>query len=47
MSEFVYTTYITSTPQKVWDAITVPEFARQYWVTSMSRIGSKAPNGTC
>jgi uncharacterized protein YndB with AHSA1/START domain len=31
MSEFVYTTYISSTPQKVWDAITVPEFARQYW----------------
>ena len=30
-SEFVYTTYITSTPQKVWDAITTPEFARQYW----------------
>ncbi len=30
-SEFVYTTYISSTPQKVWDAITTPEFARQYW----------------
>jgi uncharacterized protein YndB with AHSA1/START domain len=29
--EFVYTTYISSTPQKVWDAITTPEFARQYW----------------
>jgi uncharacterized protein YndB with AHSA1/START domain len=30
-TEFVYTTYITSTPQKVWDAITTPEFASQYW----------------
>ena len=30
-TEFVYTTYITSTPKKVWDAITTPEFARQYW----------------
>jgi uncharacterized protein YndB with AHSA1/START domain len=30
-TEFVYTTYISSTPQKVWDAITTPEFARQYW----------------
>ena len=30
-AEFVYTTYITSTPQKVWDAITNPEFTRQYW----------------
>jgi uncharacterized protein YndB with AHSA1/START domain len=27
----VYTTYIRSTPQKVWDAITEPEFTRQYW----------------
>lgn len=29
--EFVYTTYIRTTPQKVWDAITTPEFTRQYW----------------
>lgn len=29
--EFNYTTYIRTTPQKVWDAITNPEFARQYW----------------
>ena len=29
--EFVYTAYIKSTPQKVWDAITNPEFASQYW----------------
>jgi uncharacterized protein YndB with AHSA1/START domain len=31
MSDFVYTTYIKTTPQKVWDAITTPEFTRQYW----------------
>jgi len=31
MSEFVYTTYIKTTPKQVWDAITNPEFARQYW----------------
>lgn len=31
-NEFVYTTYIKSTPQKVWDAITSKEFTRQYWV---------------
>lgn len=30
--EFVYTTYIKTTPEKVWQAITNPEFARQYWV---------------
>lgn len=29
--DFVYTTYINATPQKVWDAITNPEFTRQYW----------------
>ncbi|MEZ0260871.1 MAG: SRPBCC family protein [Alphaproteobacteria bacterium] len=31
-TEFVYTTYIKSTPDKVWQAITNPEFATQYWV---------------
>ena len=29
--ELVYTTYIRSTPEKTWDAITKPEFTRQYW----------------
>jgi uncharacterized protein YndB with AHSA1/START domain len=29
--EFVYTTYIKSTPEKVWAAITTPEFTSQYW----------------
>lgn len=28
---FVYTTYIRSTPKKVWAAITEPKFTRQYW----------------
>ena len=27
----VYTTYIRTTPKKVWAAITKPEFTRQYW----------------
>ena len=31
MSDFVYVTYIKATPQKVWAAITTPEFTRQYW----------------
>src|SRR5690242_19836444 len=30
-ANFVYTTYIKSTPEKVWAAITNPEFTRQYW----------------
>lgn len=29
--QLVYTTYIRSTPKKVWDAITQPKFTRQYW----------------
>lgn len=29
--EFVYTTFIRSTPEKTWDAICQPEFTRQYW----------------
>lgn len=28
---FVYVTYIRSTPQKVWDAITNPDFNRKFW----------------
>jgi len=29
--EHTYTTYIRTTPEKLWAAITNPEFARQYW----------------
>ena len=30
-SKFVYVTFIKATPQKVWDALTEPEFQKQYW----------------
>lgn len=30
-TSFVYVTYIRSTPEKVFDAITQPEIARRYW----------------
>ena len=30
-SHFVYVTFIRTTPQKLWDALTQPEFIRQYW----------------
>ncbi|MDI1343135.1 MAG: SRPBCC family protein [Pseudolabrys sp.] len=30
-ASFVYVTYIRSTPQKVWDALTDGEITRQYW----------------
>ena len=30
-SEFVYTTYIKTTPEKLWNALTNAEFIKQYW----------------
>jgi uncharacterized protein YndB with AHSA1/START domain len=30
-SEFVYVTYVHTTPQKLWDALTKPEFTRKFW----------------
>ena len=42
--EFVYVTYIKTTPEKLWEALTNPEFTRQYWfgidVTSDWKPGS-------
>jgi uncharacterized protein YndB with AHSA1/START domain len=31
MSRFVYVTYIRTTPEKLWEALTKPDFTRQYW----------------
>ena len=31
MTSFVYVTYILSTPEKVFEAITKPEVAKRYW----------------
>ena len=28
---FVYVTYIRTTPERLWSALTTPEFMRQYW----------------
>lgn len=33
--DFIYTTYIKTTPEKVWAAITNSEFRRQYWVSGI------------
>lgn len=42
--DFVYVTYIKTTPEKLWDALTNPEFTQQYWfntaVTSDWKVGS-------
>lgn len=42
--EYVYVTFIKTTPEKLWDALTNPEFTRQYWfgiaVESDWKVGS-------
>jgi uncharacterized protein YndB with AHSA1/START domain len=42
--EFVYVTYIETTAEKLWDALTKSEFTRQYWfdteVRSDWKVGS-------
>ncbi len=34
-SEFVYVTYIRTTPEKLWRALTEPEFTRKFWVATV------------
>jgi uncharacterized protein YndB with AHSA1/START domain len=34
-SEFVYVTYIRTTPEKLWRALTEPEFTRKFWVDTV------------
>ncbi|MDE2361310.1 MAG: SRPBCC family protein [Hyphomicrobiales bacterium] len=31
-SSFVYVVYIRTTPEKLWSALTEPEFTRKYWL---------------
>jgi uncharacterized protein YndB with AHSA1/START domain len=31
MSKFVYVTYIRTTPERLWDTLTKPEFTKLYW----------------
>jgi uncharacterized protein YndB with AHSA1/START domain len=42
--EFVYVTYIKTTPERLWDALTSSEFSRRYWfgteLRSDWRVGS-------
>lgn len=33
-SQFVYVTYIRSTPEKLWRALTEPELTRRYWMAA-------------
>ncbi len=39
---FVYVTFIRTTPEKLWDALTKPEFTRKYWFGSSHESEWKA-----
>jgi uncharacterized protein YndB with AHSA1/START domain/DNA-binding transcriptional ArsR family regulator len=42
-TEFVYTTYIHTTPQRLWQALTDPAFTRRYWGAALEsdwKVGS-------
>jgi len=43
--EFVYVTYIETTPEQLWDALTSSEFSRRYWfgteLRSDFKVGSR------
>ena len=40
--EFVYTTYIRTTPERLWQALTEPAFTSRYWGTSFAhRLGRR------
>jgi uncharacterized protein YndB with AHSA1/START domain len=34
-SQFVYVTYIRTTPEKLWRALTEPEFTRKFWADTV------------
>jgi uncharacterized protein YndB with AHSA1/START domain len=40
-SEFVYVTYIRTTPEKLWRALTEPEFTRKFWVATVQECDWK------
>jgi uncharacterized protein YndB with AHSA1/START domain len=41
-SSFVYVTYIRTTPEKLWAALTTPEFMKKYWFGMNMETGWKA-----
>jgi uncharacterized protein YndB with AHSA1/START domain len=40
-SQFVYVTFIRTTPAKLWQALTEPQFIRQYWSNYSVECGWK------
>ena len=43
MAQFVYVTYIRTTPEKVFEAITKPEIVSKWWLPGMHRAGGEPP----
>src|ERR1700692_4358219 len=47
--EFVYVTYIETTPERLWEALTSSEFSKRYWwdtsVVSDWKVGSPVSRG--
>ena len=41
-STFVYVTFIRTTPEKLWRALTSPEFTKQYWFGTHQQTDWKA-----
>lgn len=41
-STFVYVTFIKTTPQRVWDALTTPDFIRKFWFNMPQESDFKA-----
>jgi uncharacterized protein YndB with AHSA1/START domain len=39
--KFVYVTYIRTTPKKLWQALTEPEFTKKYWCASWQECSWK------
>jgi uncharacterized protein YndB with AHSA1/START domain len=39
--EFIYVTYIRTTPEKLWEALTSSEFSRRYWFDTELRSDFK------
>jgi uncharacterized protein YndB with AHSA1/START domain len=41
-SQFIYVTFIRTTPEQLWTALTEPEFTRKYWYGVRQESGWKA-----
>jgi uncharacterized protein YndB with AHSA1/START domain len=38
-SNFVYVTFIRTTPEQLWAALTTSEFMQKYWFSDTRRLG--------